>query len=110
REWRRRIFRGTDTLTAADEQAMQSLFQRWQAACDSEQVWQRFEDFAAGSRRGAPSLRGLEDYRACCRRVREILATWTAPALSKAVALQEGELSEADLARLESLAQSGEAR
>lgn len=110
REWRRRIFRATDTLAPGEERAMRSLFERWQGVCDSAQVRRRLEDFEHHLDPVAPGLKGISDYRGCCRRVSEILEKWTTPIVSQLAAFQEGELSETDLARLEELAQSGGAR
>lgn len=110
REWRRRIFRGVETLGPGESDAMRALFERWDRVCNNEPVRQRLQEFEASLAAHGEKLRGVEEYRACCQQVGEVLAGWAAPVVSKAVALQEGELSEEDVSRLEALAQSGAAR
>ena len=110
REWRQRIFRGVEKLIPGENEAMRTLFERWNRVCNDKQIRRHIEDIERQLKSNHQELKGSEEYWTCCRQVLDILAEWTPPVFSKAVALQEGELSDEDLTRLEALARSGEAR
>ncbi|HEX5273093.1 MAG TPA: hypothetical protein VFW33_21500 [Gemmataceae bacterium] len=95
--WRERVFRGSQEYAEAHNESVQSFYRDWLRMTDDLLTRLPALEKQFGT------VEHADELRRCAEGVRKLLASWTAPRLSRAVGLREMALSPEAAAQLNTL-------
>lgn len=102
--WRQRVSQGVESFRPEDNDEVLGLFQCWLQSCDLATARLEYFEQEFGS------VEGASQFRKCCHKATQTVASWVPPALSQATGLHVTQFSAGEAEQLGKALESGAAQ